>query len=280
MGLFDTIGSAVGGVVGGVAGGFGDAAGLQNKFTADPYHVNGDQFVDPNAAANKTNLAAANENRQMMQVPTAHVAGYSQTQADQARGQQQTLANALQARALGQGGPSVAELQQRRGLDAAIAAQRAQAASARGISPGMAARLASQGISQAQSQVAGDAAMLRANEQMAAQGQLGNVLSGMRGQDTQSAQFQSGQQQQTNLANLQAALQAQAQKDQMAQFYTGSGLGIDSQGFQAQQAAEMARLQAHNAAQGINAGVAAGNQQANQALVGGLLGAGGAALAG
>jgi endosialidase-like protein len=267
------------------------ATDTKNEFQADPYKVNQNSYIDPNAAANKANLEASNAARQGMAGPQAQAAsvdmgqlGAIGAQGDQTRGQQSALAGLLMQQAQGQG-PSVAEMHMRRGLDSAIASQRAQAASARGVSPGLAQRMAAQGIAGMQQQAVGDSAMLRANEQMAARNGLGGLLAGMRGQDQAGAQFlgqglmqNAGMQQGANLANLQAALQSQGQKDQMAQFYTGAGLGVDAQSFAGQQAYDQARQNAHNAGQGINAGVAAGNQQVNQAIAGGLAGAAGAGI--
>lgn len=148
----------------------------------------------------------------------------------EARRGQMGLVQALQARAAGRGGPSVAEMQMNRGLGTAIAAQRSQAASARGVNPGMAQRLASQGIASSTARTNIDAGMLRAQEQMAAEGSLAQALAGVRGQDIGQATAQAqltqganlanaGFQQQTGLANQGAELQNRAQMDAaIAQF--------------------------------------------------------------
>lgn len=104
----------------------------------------------------------------------------------QARGQQGQLGRALMDRATGAGGPSVAELQMQRGVGLAQQAAARQAASARGINRGLAAygamntqaNLASQGVQ--------DAAALRAQEQIAAQGLASKHFSDQRMQDLTS----------------------------------------------------------------------------------------------
>jgi hypothetical protein len=137
--------------------------------------------------------------------------------------------------------------------------------------------MAANGIAQAHSNAAADAAALRMQEQMAAQNQLAGVLQGARGQDLSLAQAMQSQGQNLNMANANLGLQSQAQKDALLQYFTGAGLGIDTQGFQAQIAKEQARQQAYQNAQGINAGVAQQNAAANTQLTGGVLSAGGAA---
>lgn len=263
MGLISSVTGALGSI--------GDALTGHNDFHASQYNVNGNAYVDPNAYANKVKLDALNAQRQGMVTPQAANATSDLANAGQDRGQQQSLIQALQAQAAGQG-PSLAQMQMQRGLSQAIAAQHAQAASARGISPGMAQRLASQGSAQLAGQAANDAAMLRMQEQMQAQGQLGGALQGMRGQDIGLAQNN----QNFNLANAGLRIQDQGQKDDLMKHFTDAGLGIDAQGFAAQQAGDLAQQNAYNTAMGINSGVAAGNAAGQQNLIGGLLGAGGA----
>lgn len=178
--------------------------------------------------------------------------------------------------------------------------QRSMAAGARGVSPALAQRMAAKNIASAQQGLAAQAGILRANEQIAAQQSLAGMLSGARGQDIglatnqaqlgmQAGQFNAGQynqglfqnagfQQQANLANQQAALAAQGQRDQMAQFYTGASLGVDAQGFAAQQAYEQLKAQGYNNAQAINAGISQQNAQGQAQLIGGVIN--GAASAG
>lgn len=130
----------------------------------------------------------------------------------QARGQQSALASLLQQAAIGKG-PSAAQSLLAQAQEQNANAVRSQIASQSGLSPGLAARLASQGVANANLQSARDAAILGAQEQQQARGLLAQALMGMRGQDQsllgQSAQYAMGQgglNQQTNLANLQAAL--------------------------------------------------------------------------
>ncbi len=171
----------------------------------------------------------------------ATVAATDMTAANQVREQQMSLGQALTKRAAGEV-PSAAELQLDRTLSKQIAAQRAQAASARGVPAGVAAKMAAEGISTAQSEAAANAAQLRAQEQAQAEQTLGSYLTGVRGQDTTAAQMeqeralaeagygqqamlaQSGYQQEAALANQQAQLTTQAQKDSAVQNYIAMGL--------------------------------------------------------
>jgi len=102
--------------------------------------------------------------------------------ASQAAGrQQQSLADVLRARAEGRGGPSVAELQLRQSMEqnARDAAGRL-AAAGRGINPALAQRLLLRQQADISQQSAGQASILRAQEQQAAEAALGNVLGNMR----------------------------------------------------------------------------------------------------
>lgn len=105
-------------------------------------------------------------------------------------GQQQGLADILAARARGEGGPSLAELQLQQTLEAnRRAAAGALSAAGRGINPALAQRLLLQQQSTLGQQAAGQGAILRAQEQLAAQQALGQQLAGMRG--AEQAQFAS-----------------------------------------------------------------------------------------
>ncbi len=136
---------------------------------------------------------------------------------DQARAQQMTLGNAVMNRALGQGGPSVAELQMQQGQDAAL--QSALAASVsrpQGSVAGMQRNLA-RTVADSSQQVNRDTAMLRAQEQIGAENTAANIVAGSRGQDI-------------GLATSQAQLQVQekAQQDQLTQQYMAMGLGVEA----------------------------------------------------
>lgn len=101
----------------------------------------------------------------------------------QARGQQQELGNAIQDRALGRGGPSVAELQMQRGLGIAQQRLRNQAVSGRGMNRGAAQRQALRGASDLYAQTNEQAGIMRAQEQIAAQQLASQNVRDMRQQD-------------------------------------------------------------------------------------------------
>jgi hypothetical protein len=89
----------------------------------------------------------------------------------------------LQARARGE--QSVTEEQLRQALGRNIAGQSAIQASARPGQQGMAARLAAQQTGKMGSEISGQAALARLQEQEMANRLLGQMLLGMRGQDVQ-----------------------------------------------------------------------------------------------
>ena len=155
-------------------------------------------------------------------------------------GQQQNLANQLQAQSLGQGAnPAQAMLANATGQNAAN--QAALMASQRGMSanPGMIARQAAMTGANVQQQAAGQGALMQAQQQLAAQNQL-------------AAQ----QQAMGNLASQQVAQQAGA-----LQGYNAAAHGIQQNLYGA-----------NNSANSANAQVASGKQSAQGGILSGIAG--------
>ena len=94
--------------------------------------------------------------------------------------QEQSLTDMLMARANGTA-PSAAEQQMQNGIGQAQRAASAQAASARGVNPALAARLAQQSQANLASQGIGQTTALRSQEQAAATGTAANLISDQRG---------------------------------------------------------------------------------------------------
>lgn len=216
-----------------------DALGLNNKFQA--------QAAPLAASTNPAQLAQAYANTQ---------SGLSQ---------QQALINALQAQggiqnqsdvynqykniAAGQGpNPAQAMLQQATGAN--IANQAALMAGQRGAAanPALIARQAAMQGANLQQQAAGQQAVMQANQQLGALGQMGNIA----GQQVQNLGQSIG-------GYNQYALQGQGNL------------------LQANAADNMARAQMQGNINTINAQVAAGNQKARQDLIGGIAKGAGAA---
>jgi hypothetical protein len=224
------------------------------------------------------------------------VAGPDMTNANQMREKQLSLGQALTKRAAGEV-PSAAEMQLNRSLAKQIAAQRAQAASARGVSTGMAQKMAAEGILTAQSEASEQAAQLRAQEQAQAEQTLGGYLSGIRSQDTTAAQMeqdralaeagygqqamlaQAGYEQEAALANQQARIQAEQQAEQNYQQYLSMGMSREEaqQKATAEYHALIAQQQMNQ--QQIEAQIAQSNQaqkvKSRGNLVSGIVGAAG-----
>lgn len=191
----------------------------------------------------------------------------------QTRGQMQTLADQLASVSSGQS-KGAGELAVGRQAQQAAAQQFAAARMARGANAGIMARAASRQLGDIGTNAAGMASQSALQDQANARGQLGGVLSGMRGQDldlaTQQAQLdqqrmlQQGQfGQQTNLANQAAELQNRQQNDAYSSGMFGNYLGTSD--------AELrARLQQY----GIDAA-----RPKDPGFLGNLLQMGGAALA-
>lgn len=112
-------------------------------------------------------------------------------QGGQARGQQEQLVAALTAAMNGQG-PSLAQNMLTQATNQNTLQGASLLGSQRGINPALAARQIVQNTAAANQSAAGQGATLRATEQLGAMGQLGNVLSGVRGQDINQVQADTG----------------------------------------------------------------------------------------
>lgn len=165
-------------------------------------------------------------------------------QANNIVGQQGDLASQLRAQAAGQG-PNIAAMQLQQATDRNNQQAAGMMASQRGLNPALAARLIAQNQATNNQQAAGQSGLMRAEQQLAAQGQLANVYGQQAGETLQGG-----------------ALQNQ-------------NLGINQQAFQNQNADI---INAQNAAQGINAGVQQQNAGINAGVIGGLISGGASAL--
>jgi len=219
---------------------------------------------------------AAAQNRQATQASNVDV-NYAQANADramgqQARGQQNSLAQIMANRATG-GGPTVAQMQADRQMGQSLANQSAMAGSARGAG-GLAAaqRNAAFANANASADISGQAQINAANERRddtnAAAGMYSNLRQGdlaNQGQSANQAQFrtQNAVQQNQFNAGLRDAQSArndarQLSYDQLGNQVRTTQLGANMN-FQAQQSAN------DLGAQGINAGVGGQNASMNQA---------------
>lgn len=189
---FGPVGAIAGGALGALGGLFGGGGG-QNAEAADKLNK----------------YAAQTQNRQA-----------PQTQFSDYRADQQGLIAQLRALASGQG-PSAAQYQMQEAMDRAAAAQTSAAAGAggRGVNQGAAYLNAANNTAALQAQGARDAATLRAQEQLNATGQLGQVIQGGRQSDEAA-----------NMANMQAKLQMYGLNDEVQLKSLLSQLGVQSPG--------------------------------------------------
>jgi hypothetical protein len=128
------------------------------------------------------------------------------TQANAIQGQQGNLASQLLAQSQGQG-PNIADMQLRQATDRNNAQAAGALGSARGMNPALAARLVAQNQAANNQAAAGQSGLMRAQQQLAAQGQLANVY----GQQGQLA-LGGGQMANQNLGINQSALSNQNQQ--------------------------------------------------------------------
>lgn len=226
----------------------------------------------PNYTANRSNAFSGAMRADSRGPASAMAAQINTGQSDQMRGRQMGLADLLDAQARGTGGPSAAELQMRRGADQNVANAMGMMAAQRGSNAGAAMRQIGQQRAAIGAQTNADAGLMRAQEQMSAQNQLGQLLTGVRGQDMSMATGQAQLQQQAGLANLQSSVQQRAMNDQMVQYYTSAGMSLDQAKLAAQQALDQISFERWKAREGINTQERAQNFQ--------LVGAGASAIGG
>jgi len=169
---------------------------LKNQATFQPYSVS--QYTgDPNQITNAVGSTPQIDMSQQAQF----------------RGDQLGLAQQLQAQSQGQG-PSLANLQLQQALNQSQSQAMGMAASQRGVNPAIAARNAQMSMGQNQQAAAMQSAQTRMQEQMNAQGQLGNVLNQGRGGDISLASNQADLQAKQNALNVQANTSAQQLQEQ------------------------------------------------------------------
>lgn len=157
--------------VGGTVFGTGSTPGLlgTGQFQTDPT-----KFAMPNFQGYQDQAGGQ----------SSAASGYANPGAQGAPGSQQSvLASMLMKQAAGLGGPSPADLELQRGTDNNIRQAMALGQSMPGQSNMAAMRNIEDNTSRAQQDAVNQAAILRANEQMAAEGQAANVLGQERGQD-------------------------------------------------------------------------------------------------
>jgi hypothetical protein len=183
------IGGPVGGLVGaglGALGGYLGGDGGKGKYEAQLKALS-DKY--------------ANIQAPQMGFQSAGYSGFRQNQA----GLMQQLS------AMGRGeGPSAAAMQMREAMDRAAGAQASAAAGAggRGVNAGAALRNATNNTAAFQAQGARDTATIRAQEQMAALGQLGQVIGQGRQADESINAFNAGQKNDASRTNAQLNMQA------------------------------------------------------------------------
>jgi hypothetical protein len=200
------LGKSLTGVRSTLFGGKNDAGILgTGQFKGEEIPINEDAFTNTKRF-DKIDKDFANE-----------IAGIKGTRLDtmpqgQARQMQLDLANALRTQSQGGGPPSIAQQMLNNQTSQNILNAQSQAASMRGVNPAMALRMQQGQAANLNQQAANQGAMLRSQEILNAQQALGNISSGMRGQDIGLAEAQ----QQGALNRGQMVLQGLGQRGQLA----------------------------------------------------------------
>lgn len=190
MGFFDDVGnmasvgaggfgSFVGNTVGGLTGNLAKGLTPQNDFHVGPP-------LDPTLLNGYMAGAQGNLGQNQTQ-QQALVAALMARGGGQGMSQQNALASQLQAQAMGNG-PNPAAQALHQATNQNIAQSTGMIASQKGISPALAARLASENAGRMNQQAAGQAATMQAEQQLGAQSQLGNIYGQIQGQQAQAFQ--------------------------------------------------------------------------------------------
>lgn len=263
---------------GGIGGFFGGTEKMKT-YTADKVY---DENYDKNRQVLDA-MAGRAQNRGFNSMPGTQVgpaAQIAQAPQEQVRNQQMAYLGQLGQQAAGNG-PSAAQAQLKMATDRAMASNLAMGAA--GGTPA-AMRQAAFNNAAAQQDLAGQSAALRAQEQQAAMGMLGQQLGGVREQDLGLATNQAQLNQQTQLAqaqlnqdtaktNLLSQVDQQKQKDDLVKQYLLAGMTLDQAQVQAeiQQRQFNAGLMAQQEAAGR--GVSAQNLAQSTQTVGAVAGA-------
>lgn len=261
MGIWDTVKKYGGTVLGGLASGgpVGAAIGYgvgklvdeipeswKNTITGDPKVQ-----LDPNAGqlrdADLIRQQAAQGMAGLGQRTAPRAGQTALNMADQsaARAQSQDLANRLAAQAQGQTA-GAGELAVQRQVSRALAAQTAAARMGRGAAAPLAARTAARNMADIGLAGAGQAQQAAMTDQAQANQLLAGVLGQTRGQDIDVASQQAALQQQTNLANMSAELQARGMDDQTRLAYMAQLTGLSQAEVQAYLAAKQLEIAQRN----------------------------------
>lgn len=211
----------------------------------------------------------------------AYNAYWDPTQSNQARGSQQDATSMLRNQAMGLG-PSVAQAQMNNGLSQGLANLHSLSSS-RGYSGGLGERNLLNAGASLQGQLAGQAGIARATEQVGALGAYGQQTNAVRGQDISQ---QNGMAQ-TQLGNANVRLQGLNGASQLAQRQAGLNADYDQNRVQSgYNNALLYNNQNNQQSQGFNNAVTsigrlaqAGASLAGIPGVGGLFGGGGGASA-
>jgi hypothetical protein len=153
------LGKYIGGNVGSIGGGIADASGATNGYQT---------------------ALTPEQQQQLAKAIMDQQQGFASNMANQ-----NSLAQALLAQSQGQG-VNLADQQLKNATNRNIQQATGMVASQKGINPAMAARLASQNAATANQTAAGQSAQLRAEQQLAAQGQLAKVYGSMGEQSNQN----------------------------------------------------------------------------------------------
>lgn len=192
------------------------------ELEARPYEFDDSKFVSPFLAEQMEAI------RRSKGETGEQIAGMAVPQAE-FRGTQSALASDLLSASRGEG-PSVVQPAYRKALDEALSSTRAQALTS-GLSPAMAARMATQETGKATTAAAGEAAIMKAQEQQEARKELASVAATARAGDLTLADSQ------------------QKYLQDMTKYYMDTGFTVQQAQFQATQDLEKQKAEQHATAQ-------------------------------
>lgn len=256
---------AAAGTAGALASRFG---GGRFDFDARPYEFDPKAFKNPYSDKYIKQFDSSSDRfKQPLDIRTQLD---SQKEQRAARAQQQQFAQVMQNQALGKGGVSLAEMELRQNMAAAMQAQRSALASAPRGSSASLARQTATNMANLHLDQTNQGLMARAREQQLAQAQLGNLLAQTREGDLSGADIMN----RGRIANQELQMRSDAQRAEFERQYLAMAMGQAETDRSALMQEQDMRAREHARIQGLQYDTSRIKNEQDRAFWGGVFGGG------